>query len=79
MGEISCKTKSERGGGFNFLIYFFFSLFLRDKIAGGGGGATSDLRIKNLLLMRDIYTKNGTLGLKQNQSDQIVTYHISGI
>ena len=29
--------------------------------------------------MRDIYTKNGTLGLKQNQSVQIVTYHISGI
>ena len=70
----------EGWGGSHFWIYFFFSLFLRDyKNCEGGGEGTSDLGIKNLPLMRDNHTKNGTLGLKQNQSDEIVSYHISGI
>ena len=65
-------------GGSHFGFIFFFSPLLRDYINWGWGGS-SNLGIKNLLLMRGIYTKNGTLGLKQNQSDEIVSYHISGI
>ena len=78
MGEISWLTRSERGGGVPFLD-LFFPFSISKRLYKLGGGVSSNLGIKNLLLMRDIYTKNGTLGLKQNQSDQIVSYHISGI
>ena len=78
MDEISWLTRSERGGGVPFLD-LFFPFSISKRLYKLGGGVSSNLGIKNLLLMRDIYTKNGTLGLKQNQSDQIVSYHISGI
>ena len=68
-----------RGVGGSHFLDLFFLFSISKRLYKLGGGVSSNLGIKNLLLMRDIYTKNGTLGLKQNQSDQIVSYHISGI
>ena len=72
-------TSGRGGGGPIFGFIFFFSLFLRDyRNCGGGEGYLRSVNQESTIDEGQLH-KNGTLGLAQNQSDEIVTYHISGI